>query len=347
MNGWRKLRACGVAALCSAASLACSNAAPLGSEQAAIFGGTPAPNDTAVVAIVNFSGGQCSGSLIAPNLVLTARHCVAATADKDVRVVCGQTPFEPPDSAGAVFVVPLPNISQDPNDYLAVSAIRMPDDLGDDLCGTDVALLRLKKPLADVTPLEPRVDVPLVAGESYSAVGFGIDESLPDKPSSERKRLDGLEVACNDDACRGGDVRDNEWIGSGGPCQGDSGGPALDADGKVVGVVSRGKSGCTEPVFSDVVTRAAWLRKEAVAAASAAHQTPESWACNAENPCSKADAGEPEETCAFVPPRTPGVSAWLFGLGVVAAVLRVRPWRLAKPWQQMKTNASAASPMRS
>lgn len=349
MKASARLRAWCAAAACSVASLGCGNATPLGSEQSAIFGGTAAPDDTAVVAVVNFSGGQCSGSLIAPNLVLTARHCVAATADKDVRVVCGQTPFEPPDSAGAIFVVPLPSISQDPNDYLAVGAIRMPENLGDDLCGTDVALLRLKKPLTDVTPLEPRVDVAVTAGEGYSAVGFGIDESLPDKPSSERKRLDGLEVACNDDACRGGDVRDNEWIGSGGPCQGDSGGPALDVDGKVVGVVSRGKTGCTEPVFSDVVTRATWLRAEAVDAAKVAHQTPASWACNAEHPCAQTDSGEgePEETCAFGLARTPGASAWLFGLVVVAAVLRVRPWRLARPSRQMKANASVALRTRS
>ena len=323
---WPKPWAWSGAALCALASLACGNVEPLAAEHLAIFGGSPAPDDTAVVAVVNFSGGQCSGSLIAPNLVLTARHCVAATADKDVRVVCGQTPFEPPDSAGAVFVVPLPSISQDPNDYLAVDQIRMPDDLGDDLCGTDVALLRLHAPLAGVTALDPRVDLPVMAGEAYSAVGFGIDESLPDKPSSERKRLDGLEVACSDVGCRGDDVRDNEWIGSGGPCQGDSGGPALDADGKVIGVVSRGKSGCTEPVFSDVATRAAWLRSEAVAAARAARQALQSWACNAENPCQK---NEPDETCAFAPPRRPGAPAWLFALGAIGTVLRVRHgvWR--------------------
>jgi hypothetical protein len=320
---------CGVV-LAGLASLACGNVEPLSREQAAVYGGVPAPADTAVVAVVNFSGGQCSGSLIAPNLVLTARHCVAATADKDVKVVCGQTPFEPPDSAGAIFVVPLPSISEDPKDYLAVDAIRMPESLGDDLCGTDVALLRLHQPLKDVAPLEPRVDAAVVAGENYSAVGFGLDESLADKPSGERKRLDGLEVACGDATCRGDDVRDNEWIGSGGPCQGDSGGPALDVDGKVIGVVSRGKTGCTEPVFSDVVSRAAWLRNEAVTAAKAAHQAPQAWACSADSPCpDNAAPDAPEESCDFTAPHPPGLSAWLFGLVAIGTVLRLQHgvWR--------------------
>ncbi|HXK20351.1 MAG TPA: trypsin-like serine protease [Polyangiaceae bacterium] len=254
--------------------------------QAAVYGGALAPDDTAVVAVINFAGGQCSGSLIAPNLVMTARHCVAKTANEDTKVVCGQTMFEPPDSPGAIFVVSRPEITNDKQDYLAVAEIRMPDGLSDDLCGTDVVLLRMKAPLPDISPLVPRVAEPVAPPETYSSVGFGLDESLPDKPSSVRKRLDGLMAVCVGDACRDSSVRDNEWIGSGGPCQGDSGGPALDASGQIIGVVSRGISGCRQPVFSDVASRSDWLKSEAVLAANAARQAPPSWApCDGPTPC--------------------------------------------------------------
>jgi V8-like Glu-specific endopeptidase len=310
------------AALLALLALGCSGAPAgetAGAEAQAVFGGRPAPDDTSVVAVVNFAGGQCSGSLIAPNLVLTARHCVADTQEKDVKVVCGETPFKAPDSAGAIFVVPLPTITENPDDYAAVAEIRMVADQDADLCGTDVALLRLKKPLDELTPLEPRVTQPVAAMETYSSVGYGLDESLTDMPSGERKRLDGLTVTCGGDSCRASDVRRNEWIGSGGPCPGDSGGPALDADGRVIGVVSRGKPGCGEPVFSDVSSRADWLQSEAILAAQAAHIEPPAWACDAQHDCATpADhpTDEPKETCSFAVPRPGGLvrHGWLAAL---------------------------------
>lgn len=318
------------------AATACGRADPTATATLPIFAGKLAPEDTAVVAVVNFAGGQCSGSLIAPRLVLTARHCVAKTADKDPEVVCGQTAFEPADSHGAIFVVPLPAISEDPNDYVPVAEIRMPAELNDDLCGTDVVLLRLDEPLPNIVPLTPRVEEPVTADEAYSAVGYGIDESLPDKPSGVRKRADDFAVTCNGATCGVSDVRDNEWVGNGGPCSGDSGGPALDAEGRVIGVVSRGRAGCTEPVFSDVATRGAWLKSEAIAAANLVPEAPPDWApCDASDPCAKpvvepkpAKADGPAETsCAVTRRPSMGLSAWLVVLGAAWYGARHGFWR--------------------
>ena len=47
-----------------------------GSSASTIAGGEPAPEEWAVVGLLN-GHGACSGTLIAPNLVLTAHHCVA------------------------------------------------------------------------------------------------------------------------------------------------------------------------------------------------------------------------------------------------------------------------------
>jgi hypothetical protein len=307
---------------------ACGNTQPLGTANFGVFGGAPAPDDTAVVAVVNFSGGQCSGSLISPELVLTARHCVADTAEKDVQVVCGETTFNPPDSAGAIFVVPLPEISEDPKDYLAVSEVRMPPGVAEDLCGTDVVLLRLKKSLTRIPPLSPRLAPAVAPPEPYSAVGFGVDESLEGMPSGVRKRLDGLQVTCTGGACRDESVLAGEWVGSGGPCPGDSGGPALDADGHIIGVVSRGVSGCRAPVYSDVATRADWLRSEAIAAAQAAKVEPPAWACDAQHPCPTPDSPPkddvPAESCQLAPAPVFGFSGLASGLCLLLARLRAR-----------------------
>jgi secreted trypsin-like serine protease len=53
---------------------------------------------------------------------------------------------------------------------------------------------------------------------------------------------------------------DGDFVVDIGPCPGDSGGPALDQDGKLIGVMSRGhESTCTEMIYTRVDHHATWL----------------------------------------------------------------------------------------
>src|SRR5215813_7772030 len=91
---------CWMAALAAACAGACAEVGDDGaiaSRAAPLIGGQP---DTATRAVVGVIGSResCSGSLIAPNLVLTARHCVAAFAGASGTIQCGTTTFASPDA---------------------------------------------------------------------------------------------------------------------------------------------------------------------------------------------------------------------------------------------------------
>src|SRR5687767_4085021 len=68
----------------------------------------------------------CTGSLIAPNLVLTARHCIARVAS--TQVSCGRAPFNDPLSTRDVFVTTADEMPNELSAYLPVREILVPDE---------------------------------------------------------------------------------------------------------------------------------------------------------------------------------------------------------------------------
>lgn len=241
-----------------------------------IMGGTTDNTHSSVVGIlINVNGGQaiCSGTLITPNLVLTAQHCVAELTSQFVQ--CGNTPFGQqfsPDSFGVTTQTVFPDNAAD---YYRVDTVHVPPGTND-TCGFDMALLELSESITETEPIVPRIDVPIEAGESYTAVGYGhIGDGTG---AGTRRQLDGREVICGTGECSINDgIESTEFAGTDGTCQGDSGGAALDAEGRVLGALSRGPDGCAGSVYSAVDAWSQWLRDTGQLAATNGGYTAPIW----------------------------------------------------------------------
>jgi hypothetical protein len=254
-------------ALSLASTVACGTPvgarSELGQRGAELAGASVDRSHTGVLALVLVTPQQvelCTATLLTPNLLLTARHCVADTTLDTLQ--CSSSPAffgEPVDTdslwvnhaaelsgpLGSFGVLALTGGS---DEFLPVAQVRVPTT--DVVCGGDIAALILDGQLdAEVAaPIAPRLDEPVTTGEAYVAVGFGATPAAGEQ--GVRRSRDGLEAACGGEDCRGlGNLEANEFAGGDGVCSGDSGGPAIAADGRVIGIASR-SSDCTDSVYS-------------------------------------------------------------------------------------------------
>jgi hypothetical protein len=253
-------------------------------QKQAIQNGMTEEDRTYVVGLViqqGWSGGSCSGSLIAPNLVLTAQHCIAPTSSEGIS--CGRTTFGSKYNANDIYVTTQTEFPR--FGYYGVSEIIVPET-GDEVCGNDIAMLILRENVmsSDAISIRPRLDDPVVVDERFTAAGYG--HTGNGEGAGVRRSIEDRRVICSgfQNGCQDGNqgIYDNEWVGNDGTCQGDSGGPALDVNENVIGVLSRGPEGCIYPVYTDVVRYAQWIRDIATQAASAGGYSPASWVAGPE-----------------------------------------------------------------
>jgi hypothetical protein len=251
----------------------------IGTVSEAIAGGQIDTSDTAVVGLVSLAQGgigACSGTLIAPNVVLTAHHCVASITTGE-QVDCKTSKFGSLKNAQALYVTTKTTFTQLVSDYHSTKQVVVQPNV-DGVCGNDVALIVLNDPIdpSEAEPRVARVDVSVAYQEKYYAVGYG--QRGDDGESGTRYRRDGLVARCVGAACKSPQIAEPEWAGDTGICQGDSGGPAFDLQNRLVGVASRGAPGCTAPIYAHVFGVGEWLKSAVVQATSEAGLDAPDWA---------------------------------------------------------------------
>lgn len=235
---------------------ACSSVPPEGASavrQQRIIGGTDSPPaDDAVMLMLTDRdvASVCSSVLIAPNLVMTARHCVSAEYPADnihcspdgTLILPSGGQLGPPASADKLSFFSGADVKTAADGILpggTVVAIGQQIITGDgpSVCEDDIALVVLDRALTQA-PMPLGIGLDVAQAQRVTAIGYGLTENTdPDARYSTRHRRDDVPVKYVG-------ILPNTFTLGRSVCKGDSGGPALDGkSGAVLGVYSLGFPG--------------------------------------------------------------------------------------------------------
>jgi hypothetical protein len=191
-------------------------------------------------------GGACTGTLIAPNVIATARHCVS-NLDESVYPPRVKADFVPSDISVYLHTNPTgTGIYHKPDGVGA----RIVHDTSTTLENSDFALLVTAANVSD-DYAQIRLAKPPTRGESTFVVGYGVTETYTSSTPQPYQRYWRDNLSIQGVGPLSGYIGSREIYLGESICQGDSGGPVMDhTTGALLAVTSRGGNG-SRPTATD------------------------------------------------------------------------------------------------
>ncbi len=279
----------------------CSSAPPTATSSARVQGGQiDTTHNFAVGVCVGNSPGECqllcSGALIAPNLVMSARHCVEQPTSDTID--CTTTTFGNQYAPTQYFYITTYYVMQGQATQGWHNVKQIFTTPGTLVCGNDISLLELAdnvSPSETSTFVTPVVQYSMTDHTRYSttvtALGYG-DTSATTQDAGTRHILQNVDLLCipndADIPCgnTGGQVTNNEFVSGNSTCEGDSGSSAYEQKNfnknipVSFGPLSRGGSSgstCEQPVYERTDAWSSFIVQTALTAATAGGYTPPAW----------------------------------------------------------------------